>query len=89
MSNRRDDRYGGPLKNRMRYPLEVFDAVRAAFPEDKPVGIRLSATDWVEHGWDVEQCIELCKALEGAGCAFFDVSSGGLSPQQQIQGGPG
>ncbi len=59
IANRRTDQYGGSLQNRMRYPLEVFDAVRAAFPTHKPVGIKVSATDWVEGGWDLAQTIEL------------------------------
>src|SRR5471032_2820920 len=57
ISNKRTDQYGGSPENRMRYPLEVFDAVRAAFPDHKPVGIKVSATDWVEGGWDVAQTI--------------------------------
>ncbi|MDB5457934.1 MAG: NADH:flavin oxidoreductase/NADH oxidase, partial [Caulobacter sp.] len=57
LSNRRDDAYGGSLENRMRFPLEVFDAVRAAFPAEKAVTLRISATDWVEGGWDIEQTI--------------------------------
>src|SRR6267154_392025 len=57
IANKRTDQYGGSLQNRMRYPLEVFDAVRASFPENKPVGVKLSATDWVEGGWDLAQSI--------------------------------
>ncbi|CAP54283.1 NADH:flavin oxidoreductase/NADH oxidase [Gluconacetobacter diazotrophicus] len=83
LSNRRDDAYGGSLENRLRFPLEVFDAVREAFP-DGPVTIRVSGTDWVPGGWDVEQTIALAKALESRGCDAIHVSSGGLSPQQQI-----
>ena len=55
LSNRRDDDYGGSLANRMRFPLEVFDAVRAVFPADRPVTMRVSATDWVEGGWSIEE----------------------------------
>src|SRR5690606_39258656 len=55
LSNLRTDEYGGTLENRMRFPLEVFEAVRAAFPADKPVSVRVSGTDWVKGGWDVEQ----------------------------------
>ncbi|WP_420475794.1 NADH:flavin oxidoreductase/NADH oxidase [Noviherbaspirillum sp. ST9] len=84
LSNRREDEYGGSLENRMRFPLEVFDAVRAGFNPDKPVGIRVSATDWVEGGWDVEQTAAFAKELKKSGCAFIDVSSGGLSPLQRI-----
>ncbi len=89
LSNRRDDEYGGSLENRMRFPLEVFDAVRAAFPADKPVGVRVSATDWVDGGWDLEQTCVFAQALAQRGCAFIDVSSGGLSPLQKIALGPG
>jgi 2,4-dienoyl-CoA reductase-like NADH-dependent reductase (Old Yellow Enzyme family) len=88
LSNQRTDEYGGSLENRMRFPLEVFDAVRAAFPEDRPVTVRLSATDWVEGGWDIDQTIEFSKALEARGCAAIHVSSGGLHPAQQIPVGP-
>jgi 2,4-dienoyl-CoA reductase-like NADH-dependent reductase (Old Yellow Enzyme family) len=88
LSNRRTDEYGGSLENRMRFPLEVFDAVRAVFPADRPVTMRLSGTDWVEGGWDVEQTIEFARALEARGCAAIHVSSGGLDPRQQIPVGP-
>lgn len=89
LSNRRDDAYGGSLENRMRFPLEVFDAVRASIGNGKPVGIRVSATDWVEGGWDIEQTLVFAQALKQRGCDFIDVSSGGLSPLQQIPLGPG
>jgi 2,4-dienoyl-CoA reductase-like NADH-dependent reductase (Old Yellow Enzyme family) len=89
LSNLRDDAYGGSLENRMRFPLEVFDAVRAAFPAARPVGVRVSATDWVKGGWDIEQTAAFAVALKARGCDFLDVSSGGLSPQQQITLGPG
>ena len=88
LSNGRSDEYGGSLENRMRFPLEVFDAVRAAFPVDRPVTMRVSATDWVEDGWDVEQTIEFARALEERGCAAIHVSSGGLDPRQEIPVGP-
>jgi NADPH2 dehydrogenase len=89
ISNKRTDQYGGSLENRMRYPLEVFDAVRAAFPDKKPVGIRVSATDWVEGGWDLPQTIEFAKELKKRGVDWIDVSSGGVSPLQKIPLGPG
>ncbi|WP_426437899.1 NADH:flavin oxidoreductase/NADH oxidase [Bradyrhizobium genosp. P] len=89
ISNKRTDQYGGSLENRMRFPLEVFDAVRAVFPGRKPVGVRVSATDWVEGGWDVPQTIEFAKELEKRGVDWIDVSSGGISPLQQIPLGPG
>lgn len=89
ITNHRTDEYGGSLENRLRFPLEVFDAVRAAFPADKPVTVRLSGTDWVEGGWDVVQTAALAKALEARGCAAIHVSSGGNSPLQTIPVGPG
>ena len=89
ISNRRADTYGGSLENRMRLVMRVFDKLRSVFPGTKPVGVRISATDWVEGGWDLAQSIELAKALEARGCAYIHVSSGGLSPQQQIAIGPG
>jgi 2,4-dienoyl-CoA reductase-like NADH-dependent reductase (Old Yellow Enzyme family) len=88
LSNRRTDDYGGSLENRMRFPLEVFDAVRAAFPAERPVSMRVSATDWVAGGWDIEQTIEFARALEARGCAAIHVSSGGLDPRQKIPVGP-
>ena len=89
LSNRRTDEYGGPLENRMRFPLEVFEATRAAFPADKPVGVRGSATDWVDGGWDVEQTIAYAHQLRERGADWIDVSSGGLSPLQKLKVGPG
>jgi 2,4-dienoyl-CoA reductase-like NADH-dependent reductase (Old Yellow Enzyme family) len=89
LSNERDDGYGGTLENRMRFPLEVFEAIRAAVPKETPVGVRISATDWVAGGWDIEQSVIFAKALQQRGCTFIDVSSGGLSPSQQIPVGPG
>jgi 2,4-dienoyl-CoA reductase-like NADH-dependent reductase (Old Yellow Enzyme family) len=88
LANRRDDEYGGSLENRMRYPLEIFDAVRAAFPAGKQVGVRVSATDWVEGGWDIDQTVAFAHELKKRGCAFIDVSSGGLSPLQKIPVAP-
>jgi 2,4-dienoyl-CoA reductase-like NADH-dependent reductase (Old Yellow Enzyme family) len=85
LSNQRDDEYGGSLENRMRFPLEVFDAVRAAFPANKPVGVRVSATDWVEGGWDLDQTVAFAQELKKRGCAFLDVSTAGLSPRQAIK----
>jgi NADPH2 dehydrogenase len=89
ISNRRTDQYGGSLANRMRFPLEVFEAVRAAFPATKPVGLRVSATDWVEGGWDLSQTIEFVLELKKRGLDWIDVSSGGVSPLQKIPLGPG
>ncbi|MEM8853365.1 MAG: NADH:flavin oxidoreductase/NADH oxidase [Pseudomonadota bacterium] len=89
LTNRRDDVYGGSLEARMRFILECFDAVRAAFPEDKPVAVRLSATDWVPGGWDLPQSVTLAKALKARGCAAIHVTSGGLRQDQKIETGPG
>lgn len=89
LSNRRSDAYGGSLENRMRFPLELFGSVRAAWPEGRPLGVRISATDWVENGWDIEQSVAFARALKERGCDFMDVSSGGLSPEQKIELGPG
>lgn len=88
LSNQRTDEYGGSLENRMRFPLEVFDAVRAAFPAEKAVTVRVSGTDWVDGGWDIEQTIAFAKALDARGCDAIHVSSGGLHPAQQIPVGP-
>ena len=89
LANRRTDEYGGSLQNRMRFPLEVFDAVRAATPAATPVWMRISATDWVAGGWDVEEAVEFAAELERHGAAAVHVSSGGLSPQQSLQAVPG
>jgi 2,4-dienoyl-CoA reductase-like NADH-dependent reductase (Old Yellow Enzyme family) len=89
LSNQRSDEYGGSLENRMRFPLEVFDAVRAAFPAERPVSVRLSGTDWVPGGWDIEQTVAFSQALEARGCSAIHVSSGGLHPAQTIPVGPG
>jgi 2,4-dienoyl-CoA reductase-like NADH-dependent reductase (Old Yellow Enzyme family) len=89
IANQRSDEYGGSLENRLRFPLEVFDAVRAAFPAEKPVGVKVSATDWVDGGWDLEQTIALSKELNKRGADWVAVSSGGLSPLQKIPMGPG
>jgi 2,4-dienoyl-CoA reductase-like NADH-dependent reductase (Old Yellow Enzyme family) len=89
LANQRTDDYGGSLANRLRFPLEVFDAVRAAVPAHKPVWVRVSATDWVPGGWDVDSTVALGQALKARGCAALHVSSGGVSPAQQIPLGPG
>jgi 2,4-dienoyl-CoA reductase-like NADH-dependent reductase (Old Yellow Enzyme family) len=89
LSNRRGDRYGDSLENRMRFPLEVFEAVRALWPADKPLGVRVSATDWVTGGWDLDQTLAFARALDALGCDFIDVSSAGLSEKQKIVVGPG
>ncbi len=89
LSNRRDDAYGGSLENRMRFPLEIFDTVRKTAP-GLPVGIRISATDWVDDSsWALPEAIHFAKELKQRGCDFIDVSSGGNSPLQEIKVGPG
>ncbi|MBY4710023.1 NADH:flavin oxidoreductase/NADH oxidase [Burkholderia cepacia] len=89
LANQRTDEYGGSLENRMRFPLEIFEIVRAAFPEDRPVGVRVSATDWVEGGWELDDTIAFTHELKRRGCDWIDVSSGGVSPLQKIPLSPG
>ena len=89
LSNRRSDEYGGSLANRMRFPLEVFSAVRAEWPEDRPLGMRVSCTDWAEGGWDLEQTVGFARELKKLGCDWIDASSGGLVKHQVIPTGPG
>jgi anthraniloyl-CoA monooxygenase len=81
LANRRDDEYGGTLSNRMRYPLEVFDAVRKAWPDAKPISVRISATDWVEGGFDGDDAVVLAAALRDHGCDLIDVSTGQTSSE--------
>lgn len=85
LSNQHSDEYGGSLENRLRFTQEVFSAVREAVPASVAVGIRISATDWVEGGWDLEQSVVLTKKIEALGGAYVHVSSGGLSPLQSIK----
>jgi 2,4-dienoyl-CoA reductase-like NADH-dependent reductase (Old Yellow Enzyme family) len=89
LSNRRTDGYGGNRANRMRFPLEVFEAVRAEWPANRPVGMRISATDYVEGGWELADSIALVRELGSLGADFIDVSGGGVSPDQKIPVGPG
>jgi len=89
LANQRTDQYGGTLENRMRFPLEIFDAVRAAVPKEVFVGMRISASDWVDGGWDVEQSVVFANELKQRGADFIHVSSGGVSPRQKIPVGPG
>ncbi|MXQ12594.1 NADH:flavin oxidoreductase/NADH oxidase [Microvirga makkahensis] len=88
LSNQRTDEYGGSLENRMRFPLEVFDAVRAAFPAERAVTVRVSGTDWAEGGWTIEETVAFAQALEARGCSGIHVSSGGLTSAQKIPVGP-
>ena len=87
LANQRTDAYGGSFENRIRFVLDVFTAVRAAY--QGVLGLRLSATDWVDGGWDLEQSTALAHRLKAAGCDFIHVSSGGVSPQQKITLGVG
>lgn len=89
LSNQRTDAYGGSLEARMRFPLEVFEAVKASVPADLPVWVRVSATDWVPDGWDLDSTLRLSEALKARGCAAIHVSTGGVSPLQKIPVGPG
>ena len=90
VSNTRTDAYGGTLENRMRYPLELFTALRSAWPDHKPLGVRISASDWDEQSsWDITEAIEFCKKLQALGCDWIDVSSGGVSRHQKIALKPG
>lgn len=83
LTNQRSDAYGGSLENRMRYPLEVLSAVREVWV-DGPLGIRVSATDWIDGGWDSVQTIAFAQRAKALGCDWIDVSSGGLAPQQRV-----
>ncbi len=89
LANRRTDRYGGSREGRMRFPLELFDAVRAVWPADRPLGVRVSATDHVPEGWGLDDAILFARELQARGCDFIDCSSGGLSPAQKIAVTPG
>ncbi len=89
LSNLRKDAYGGSFENRTRLVREVVRAVRAEWPERLPLLIRLSATDWVEGGWNADETVELCRTLKGLGIDLVDVSSGGLVPTARIPAGPG
>jgi 2,4-dienoyl-CoA reductase-like NADH-dependent reductase (Old Yellow Enzyme family) len=89
ISNRRTDEYGGALENRIRFALEITEAVRAVWPDDLPVFLRISATDWVEGGWDIADSVELSRRVRPLGIDLIDCSSGGGSPVQKIALGPG
>jgi 2,4-dienoyl-CoA reductase-like NADH-dependent reductase (Old Yellow Enzyme family) len=89
LSNHRRDHYGGVFENRIRVVMEVIDAVRGAIPESMPLFVRISATDWIEGGWGVEESIELSQAMAHHGVDLIDVSSGGLDPGQDIDLRPG
>ena len=83
LANLREDEYGGAVENRMRLPLEVFDAVRAAWPEDKPISVRISATDWAEGGTSGADRVAIGRLLKAHGCDIVDVSAGSTVPDQR------
>jgi len=87
--NQRDDEYGGSLENRMRLPLRVAECVRKKWPEELPLFVRISATDWAEGGWDIVQSVEFCKRLRDIGVDLVDCSSGGAVAHAKIEIGPG
>jgi 2,4-dienoyl-CoA reductase-like NADH-dependent reductase (Old Yellow Enzyme family) len=89
LANRRDDDYGGSLENRMRLPLRIAAAVREVWPADLPMLVRISATDWMESGWDVEQSVALCRRLQALGVDMIDCSSGGMVPNAPVPASPG
>jgi 2,4-dienoyl-CoA reductase-like NADH-dependent reductase (Old Yellow Enzyme family) len=89
ISNRRTDRYSGSFENRIRLLLETTRAVRAVWPERLPLAVRISCTDWVEGGWDIEESIELARLLKPEGVDLVDCSSGGMVPDAKIPAGAG
>ena len=89
LSNHRDDNYGGSLENRMRFLIETAEMVRKAIPAETPLFVRISATDWVDGGWDLEGSIALSKELKRVGVDLIDVSTGGLVHDAKIPAGPG
>jgi 2,4-dienoyl-CoA reductase (NADPH2) len=89
LSNRREDSYGGSLENRMRFVLETAEKIRAILPSTMPFFVRISATDWVENGWDLGQSVSLSHELKRLGVDLIDVSSGGIAAHAKIPVGPG
>jgi 2,4-dienoyl-CoA reductase-like NADH-dependent reductase (Old Yellow Enzyme family) len=89
ISNTRTDEYGGSFENRIRLCLEVVEAVRSAWPERSPLFLRVSVTDWVDGGWDIEQTVELARRLTGMGVDLIDCSSGGMVPDAPVPTTPG
>lgn len=89
LTNQRTDEYGGSREARMRFALEVFKAVRNVWPERKPIGFRISATDWAEGGWDIEDSIEFARKLRAHGCDYITASSGGAVAEQKLDVHPG
>jgi 2,4-dienoyl-CoA reductase-like NADH-dependent reductase (Old Yellow Enzyme family) len=89
LTNRRQDEYGGSLENRMRFALRVAEAVRAAWPKEKPLGARITGTDWVEGGFTIDEAVVLSKALKERGVDFVCVSSGGIVGKLKVPFAPG
>ena len=89
LSNHRTDGYGGSFANRSRLPIEVVDAVRAEWPDRLPLFVRISATDWAEGGWDIDESVEIAKLLREHGVDLVDCSSGGLVPDAKVPVAPG
>ena len=89
VSNQRNDDYGGGIENRMRFPIEVFEAVRAVWPDEKPLGVRISASDWVEGGWSIADSVVFAREMKARGCDYICASSGGVSEKQKLELGPG
>ena len=83
LANQRTDQYGGSLENRLRYPLEVFEAIRGAWPAEKPMSVRISATDWVDGGIDGAEAVKIARAFKDRGCDLIDVSAGQTVPEQR------
>jgi len=86
--NDRGDRYGGDIEGRMRYPLEVFEAIREVWPVEKALGVRISATDWIDGGWSLDDSVVFASALRPRGGDYISASSGGATPSQVITVGP-
>jgi 2,4-dienoyl-CoA reductase-like NADH-dependent reductase (Old Yellow Enzyme family) len=89
VSNKRTDAYGGSLENRMRYPIEVYRAVRQVVPAHVPVGIRVSAVDWLDGGLTIDDTVAFAREMKREGCDFIDVSTGGIDPTIKVPVGPG
>jgi NADPH2 dehydrogenase len=89
LANTRADGYGGSREKRMRFPLEIFEAVRGVWPADKPLGIRISASEYADGGWSIDDAIAFVAELKRLGCDFVDVSGGGVVAHQKIPLGPG
>jgi len=89
LSNKREDNYGGSFENRIRFVVEVVDAVRNVWPQQMPLFVRISASDWTEGGWDIDESVELAKVLKTKGVDLVDCSSGGNVPKAKINVGPG